>query len=365
MTSLDLPYVPHYVAAPPTEEPLEYAEIPTIDISRADTEEGRAELAIEVREALHNHGFFYVVNHGYSQAQTTRMFDIADAAFSAVSDSEKRLYLSRRQEDGSMPGYTLREYTDTYGKVHDQLQQYALCESHENKRQHPEAVRPLLPEIKEFNKYNHLNVLYPILRLIARSIELPEDTLVNIHGFDVANDSSVRFIKYFPRTEEEETKTSNVWLKGHTDFGGISILWSQPVSALQIKTREGEWRWVRHLENALVVNTGDALGFLTGGYYKATVHRVIQPPKDQRTCTRLGVFFFAMPDDDVKLVPMAESPVLQREGLHRRYDDVEASTMEQWRRARTKAYGHSELKNGKEKGVEEEVINGVVVKHYN
>jgi isopenicillin N synthase-like dioxygenase len=113
-----------------------------------------------------------------------------------------------------------------------------------------------------------------------------------------------------------------------------------------------------------VVNTGDALNFLTGGYYKGTVHRVIQPPKDQRTCTRLGVFFFAMPDDDVKLVPMAESSVLQREGIYR-YDDAEASTMEQWRRARTKAYGHSELKHGKEKGVEEEVINGVVVKHYN
>jgi hypothetical protein len=35
-------------------------------------------------------------------------------------------------------------------------------------------------------------------------------------------------------------------------MGSISILWSQPVAALQILTGEGEWRWVRHLENALV-----------------------------------------------------------------------------------------------------------------
>jgi isopenicillin N synthase-like dioxygenase len=48
---------------------VEYANLPIIDISKADTEEGRALLAIEVKEALHNHGFFYVVNHGYSQAQ--------------------------------------------------------------------------------------------------------------------------------------------------------------------------------------------------------------------------------------------------------------------------------------------------------
>jgi hypothetical protein len=36
------------------------------------------------------------------------------------------------------------------------------------------------------------------------------------------------------------------------DFGSITILWSQPIAALQIQIREGEWRWIRHLENALV-----------------------------------------------------------------------------------------------------------------
>ena len=72
-----------------------------------------------------------------------------------------------------------------------------------------------------------------------------------------------------------------------------------------------------------------------------------------------------MPDDNVKLTPMIESPVLQRVGIQRRCDDTEAPTMEQWRRSRTKAYGQSELKRGSEKGVEEEIIDGVVVKHYN
>jgi len=107
------------------------------------------------------------------------------------------------------------------------------------------------------------------------------------------------------------------------------------------------------------------MNFLTGGYYKGTIHRVIQPPRDQRGFTRLGVFYFAMLNDDVKLVPMTESPVLQRHGFQRYWDDSEASTMEQWRKARTRTYGYSELKEGKEKGVEEEIINGMVVKHYN
>ncbi len=35
------------------------------------------------------------------------------------------------------------------------------------------------------------------------------------------------------------------------DIGSITILYSQPVAALQMLTSSGEWKWVRHLENAL------------------------------------------------------------------------------------------------------------------
>ncbi|KAI0819369.1 hypothetical protein BC628DRAFT_1036591 [Trametes gibbosa] len=189
-------------------------------------------------------------------------------------------------------------------------------------------------------------------------------TLTNYHGFDSKGETYVRFMKYYPRTEEEESKTNNVWLKGHTDFGTITILWSQPVSALQILSPDGKWRWIKHIPNALVVNAGDAMEFLSGGFYKATIHRVIQPPRDQRGHTRVGAFYFAMTDDDVKLVPLNESPALQRAGIIRRCDDADAPTMEQWRRGRTRAYGQSELEK-KDETVEEEVINGVVVKHYN
>ncbi|KAG2040734.1 hypothetical protein BDR03DRAFT_1029402 [Suillus americanus] len=364
MPSLTSPYVPHYVAAPPSKETLDYADLAIIDISKADTEEGRDALAIEVREALLNHGFFYIVNHGYPQDQTDRMFDIADLPFSAVSDSEKEMYAGTMKQSGSYQGYKLRQYWHIDAGVRDQIEHYNINRD-VTKRGHPETLRPLLPEIKEFSRHNHFNVLHPMLRLIARSLELPEDTLVNNHDYDAVGETYVRFMKYYPRAEEEETKTKNVWLKGHTDFGSITILWSQPVAALQILTREGKWCWVRHIENALVVNAGDALDFLTGGYYKGTIHRVVKPPEDQRNYTRLGVFYFVMPNDDVKLVPMAESPVLQRAGIQSRCDDSEAPTMEQWRKARTSAYGQSDLENGKEKGVEQEVINGVLVKHYN
>jgi hypothetical protein len=42
------------------------------------------------------------------------------------------------------------------------------CEVHRDvsKREHPQIIRPLLPEIEAFAKHNHLNVLHPVLRLV-------------------------------------------------------------------------------------------------------------------------------------------------------------------------------------------------------
>jgi isopenicillin N synthase-like dioxygenase len=36
------------------------------------------------------------------------------------------------------------------------------------------------------------------------------------------------------------------------DFGTVTILYSQPVAGLQILTKDGAWKWVKHVENALV-----------------------------------------------------------------------------------------------------------------
>ena len=74
---------------------------------------------------------------------------------------------------------------------------------------------------------------------------------------------------------------------------------------------------------------------LSGGFYKATIHRVIQPPADQRGCTRLGLFYFGLANDDVRLLPVAQSPVLQRVGITRKIADEDAPTQEEYRIART------------------------------
>ena len=59
----------------------------------------------------------------------------------------------------------------------------------------------------------------------------------------------------YPRTDADEFKTKNVWMKGHTDSGTISLLWSQPVVALQIMCPNGKWRYVKHVPNGIVRTT--------------------------------------------------------------------------------------------------------------
>lgn len=266
--------IPHYTHAPVTKANLEYADLAIIDLSKAGTLEGRLELAKDVREALRNQGFFYVVNHGYTSAQMARIFDIADIPFAHVSEDEKKTYAAKMKETGSFQGYKPRQYWHIDNGVRDQLEHYNINRD-VTKRRHPEPLRPFLPEIGAFARHNHDDVLHPILRLLSLSLELPEETLAKLHEFSAVGETYVRFMKYYPRNEEEEAKTKGVWLKGHTDFGTLSILYSQPVAELQILTKDGTWKWIKHFDNALVINAGDAMEFLSGGFYPATIHRFV------------------------------------------------------------------------------------------
>jgi isopenicillin N synthase-like dioxygenase len=50
---------------------VEYADLAIIDLSKAKTEAGRKALAAEVVRAIITKGFFYAVQHGYTQEQVS------------------------------------------------------------------------------------------------------------------------------------------------------------------------------------------------------------------------------------------------------------------------------------------------------
>jgi len=125
------------------------------------------------------------------------------------------------------------------------------------------------------------------------------------------------------------------------------------------------------MPDALVINLGDAMHYLSGGYLKPTIHRVVGPAdEDQRKYRRLGVFYFNQFNSSVKLEPLKDSPVAQATG-QTFFDDLVKEgkpipTAEQWERSRVSAYGQGGKKKELENGHEEEVLPiGAKIVHYN
>lgn len=59
----------YYIAETFCHKTVDYADLAVIDLAKAGTAEGRAALAKQVTEAMAVHGFFYVINHGYTPEQ--------------------------------------------------------------------------------------------------------------------------------------------------------------------------------------------------------------------------------------------------------------------------------------------------------
>ena len=180
-----------------------------------------------------------------------------------------------------------------------------------------------------------------------------------------------------------------------TTFRSVSILWSQPITSLEVLMPDNQWRLVKHRPNALVLNAGDALHFLSGSFIKPTIHRVVAPPADQAHYTRLGIFYFArelllrldlknrlenrlyLPlitfpvfNDDVPLQPLLESPVVREAYKGKNFWKWQEETGEkvptagEWERLRVRAYGQGGTKK-RDDGHEEETIAGMKITQYN
>ena len=141
---------------------------------------------------------------------------------------------------------------------------------------------------------------------------------------------------YNVRTQEEWDRTQAFSKGGHTDFGSLTLLFSQHIAGLQIRTPEGEWKYVKPVKGGITCNAADTLTFLTNGkllahlnfepltdigicFIKSTIHRVITPPKDQIDIPRLGLLYFSRPGDHTPM-RTAPSPLLDRLGFIKEED---------------------------------------------
>lgn len=101
-------------------------------------------------------------------------------------------------------------------------------------------------EIEAFQRKVANDIVQKLLVLIALVLELPEDHLIQGHQYDDVSDCHLRYMIYRARTSEENERYKNVYIQGHSDFGSLTLLFRQPVAALQIRTRYAPTIYDRH-----------------------------------------------------------------------------------------------------------------------
>jgi isopenicillin N synthase-like dioxygenase len=357
--------LPVYKQVEETKHQLDWADLVTLDLSKFDQPGGKEALAKQLSDALQNIGFFYIVNFGLTQEQVDNQFAIGKSVFDLPT--EEKIKYRADLENGGYNGYKPVGLREIKAGIFDNTEIYNIPKFIPiYDRPHPEIINNHRQEIESFARHIHNNIIQKLLVLFAIVLELPEDYFSASHRYDDApSDCHLRYMKYHARDAATNEKLDNVWVKGHTDFGSLTLLFRQPVAALQVRDPHGDgsWKWVRPHKGSITVNVADALQFLTNGFLKSSIHRVVAPPPDQAGIDRLGVLYFARPEDSLKLHPV-DSPLLKRLGYESGEDAeyLTGITAGEWVKARVKA-GVNRT-SVRDEISEQVIIKGVSAKYY-
>ncbi|KAG0650818.1 putative 2-oxoglutarate-dependent dioxygenase JRG21 [Hyphodiscus hymeniophilus] len=382
-----------YEQVPETKEKLDWAELVTLDLSEFEKPGGKQRLASQLEHAAHHVGFFYVKNFGISQQEVDRQFALGREFYDLPLEERLKYHNIEDLERGEYNGYRPSGLRQIVEGVKDNIQVYNTPKFDGfHKRAQPKVLQTHIEEIEKFSRDIHEQVVQKLLRILAVVLELDdEDQLARDHVYDKKGEDHLRYMHYKARTPEENEKIGGLYAAGHTDLGTITLLFRQPVAALQILNSENEWKWVKPQDATITVNICDALSALTGGYLKSSIHRVHTPPKDQAHIDRLGVLFFARllqysiqltlhmtdagrPNNHVVLETISNSPVLNRGNF--KANDFTALgkklTVEEWVKVRQtqqqrRTKPREVTKDGKYMYAEKdlEIIPGLTAKIYN
>ncbi|MFF4254202.1 isopenicillin N synthase family dioxygenase [Streptomyces sp. NPDC001663] len=283
-----------------------YDLLPIIDLSAADRgPQARALLHSQLHSAAHDVGFFQLVGHGVSQAETERLVQ-AMHAFFRLPEAD-RLALDNVNSP-HFRGYTRTGDERTGGSRdwRDQLDIGAERPARtpgpgepaywwlEGPNQWPAA----LPELRTaaLAWIDRLSaVAQRLLHELLTAIGAPADFYDGIFGAHAH--PHLKLVRY-PGTAADGADQG---VGAHKDYGFLTLLLQDRVGGLQVEREDGRFHDVPPLEGAFVVNLGELLEVATNGYLVATSHRVVSPPG---ATERFSVPFFYNPRLDAKVEPL-------------------------------------------------------------
>ncbi|OCF78552.1 flavonol synthase [Kwoniella mangroviensis CBS 8886] len=280
------PYVEPWNIPPVTKQTENFDELTSIDLSLLDSEDPavQADLVKQVKRAIRENGFLFLENYGVSLEQLHRQFALAQYTHTKMSQEDKDRLLFH-PDTGRWAGYKHPYGFKRHKGPADGIEQFNWYkEQWENRDLVPECLQPFLDEIEAF------------------STGSPPGEGYSRHAI------------FRPVQKETQEASKGLRMHGHTDFGLTTLLFSVPISCLQIWGHDEQWHYAPYKPGALVINIGETLEIVSGGHFKATRHRVFKPPADQLNSERLSIVQFNSSIGELRMTPAADSPLIQREG---------------------------------------------------
>ncbi|KAJ4396818.1 hypothetical protein N0V93_001040 [Gnomoniopsis smithogilvyi] len=312
------PYVAPWIPPPVTQEKHDFAELQTINLSLLDSDDPAEVEALvqQVKRAIREDGFLFLENYGVSIEQLHRQFALAQYMYKNITEEDKERLLFD-PDTGRWSGYKHPYGFKRHRGEPDGIEQFNWYPREwADINRIPKCLHPFMDEIEAFCNYLTKSVNRRILTLFSRVLELPDDYLwdnVQSHGTPTG-EGYFRHALFRPVGEQTRQQSKGLRMHGHTDFGLTTMLFSVPISCLQIWGQDEKWYYAPYHPGALVINIGDTLEIVSGGHFKATRHRVYKPPVDQLDQERLSLVLFNSSVGDLRMQPAYESPLIQREG---------------------------------------------------
>jgi isopenicillin N synthase-like dioxygenase len=290
-------------------EPTLYDQIPSLDL--ADFYGGDAEkkkkFVADLGAAYNTIGFVAIRNHYLNDDLSARLYAVIKK-FYALPDEVKSKY--EIPGLAGQRGYIGKGKEHAKGRNTGDLKEFyhigqEVLDNDPIKNEYPDNVWPNeVPELKEIGLevYRRLEQtgVY-MLRAIALYLNLPEDY------FDAKvkhGNSILRPIHYYPIPNPDEVPADAVRAAEHGDINLITLLMGASADGLQVLRNDGKWIAITALPEQLVVNVGDMLERLTNKKLKSTIHRVVNPPRDQMDKPRYSIPFFMHPRSEMNLAAL-------------------------------------------------------------
>ena len=284
--------------------------IPTINISSIINQDFSSNKSIEtinkIKKSCRNIGFFQITGHGISKKDINDVAKVGNKFFNSSNKNKMKLAPKKwnKKNKNSYRGYFPN---DVNGKEGLDIGDLKVSKKYASKlkNQYIEYI-----ELNKSINKKSIKILENYFDQIFILGETLFKSIIKLYKKDIQNSklafsrlktlSTLRFNCYPNQTKPVEiSKQDGVALgcETHVDSGIFTILYQDKKGGLQVQNRKNrKWHDVPFNKNALIVNTGLALQFLSKGKFKATNHRVLW-----NKARRISIPFFFEPSYDFKM----------------------------------------------------------------